>query len=97
MHLRLYANAHNLERRVVVPADAVDTFDILVDVARQQGSTAHDGDLHHLVFLHHSEILANISPSPLHQMGSQPSPVVGMVRPTQVVRQVGKVGVKHRQ
>ncbi|MFP4437084.1 MAG: cysteine hydrolase family protein [Chloroflexaceae bacterium] len=53
MHLRLYANAHNLERRVVVPADAVDTFDIPVAVAREQGTNAHDGDLHHLMFLHH--------------------------------------------
>jgi nicotinamidase-related amidase len=53
MHLRLDANAHNLQRRVIVPASAVDTFDIPVDVAREQGILAHDADLHHMLFLHH--------------------------------------------
>jgi nicotinamidase-related amidase len=53
MHLRLEANAENLARRVVVPADAVDTFDTPVSVARELGIKAHDGDLHHALFLHH--------------------------------------------
>ncbi|HET9220893.1 MAG TPA: isochorismatase family cysteine hydrolase [Roseiflexaceae bacterium] len=53
MHLRLEANAGNLARRVVVPADAVDTFDTPVSVARELGIKAHDGDLHHALFLHH--------------------------------------------
>jgi nicotinamidase-related amidase len=53
MQLRLEANAHNIERRVVVPADAVDTFDTPVSVARELGIKAHDGDLHHMLFLHH--------------------------------------------
>ncbi|NJN65797.1 MAG: cysteine hydrolase [Chloroflexaceae bacterium] len=54
MHLRLSANAHNLQgRRVIVPAAAVDTFDIPVNVAREAGILAHHGDLHHLIFLHH--------------------------------------------
>jgi nicotinamidase-related amidase len=53
MHLRLYANAHNLQRRVVIPADAVDTFDTPVDVAQQQGIPAHAANLHHYLFLHH--------------------------------------------
>lgn len=53
MHLRLEANARNLRRRVIVPADAVDTFDTPVSVARELGIKAHDGDLHHLLFLHH--------------------------------------------
>jgi nicotinamidase-related amidase len=53
MHLRLDANAHNLQRRVIVPASAVDTFDIPVDVAHEQGILAHDADLHHMLFLHH--------------------------------------------
>lgn len=53
MYLRLHANAHNLPRRVVVPADTVETFDIPVAVAREQGALAHDGDLHHYLFLHH--------------------------------------------
>lgn len=53
MHLRLYANAHNLQRRVIVPANAVDTFDTPVSTARELGIKAHDGDLHHILFLHH--------------------------------------------
>lgn len=53
MHLRLEANALNLTRRVVVPADVVDTFDTPVSVARELGIKAHDGDLHHVLFLHH--------------------------------------------
>lgn len=53
MHLRLDANAHNLARRVLVPANAVDTFDTHVSTARELGIKAHDGDLHHILFLHH--------------------------------------------
>ncbi|MEI7643949.1 MAG: isochorismatase family cysteine hydrolase [Chloroflexales bacterium] len=52
MHLRLEANALNLQRRVIVPAAAVDTFDMPVDVAQRLGIMAHDGDLHHALFLH---------------------------------------------
>lgn len=53
MQLRLEANAANLARRVIVPADVVDTFDTPVSVARDLGIKAHDGDLHHVLFLHH--------------------------------------------
>jgi nicotinamidase-related amidase len=53
MHLRLYANAHNMQRRVIVPAETVDTFDTPVSVAREVGIKAHDANLHHALFLHH--------------------------------------------
>lgn len=53
MQLRLEANAANIERRVIVPADVVDTFDTPVSVARELGIKAHDADLHHVLFLHH--------------------------------------------
>lgn len=53
MYLRMEANARNLARRVVVPADVVDTFDTPVHVARELGIKAHDADLHHMLFLHH--------------------------------------------
>lgn len=53
MQLRLGANATNIARRVVVAAEAVDTFDTPVELARELGIHAHDGDLHHLLFLHH--------------------------------------------
>jgi nicotinamidase-related amidase len=53
MHLRMYANAFNLQRRVIVPASFVNTFDTPVSVAREAGIPAHDADLHHVLFLHH--------------------------------------------
>jgi hypothetical protein len=53
MHLRLEANALNLQRRVIVPAAITNTFDTPVRVARDLGIPAHDGDLHHVFFLHH--------------------------------------------
>ena len=56
MQLRLEANAGNFVRRVIVPADAVDTFDTPVGVARDLGIKAHDADLHHVLFLHHMAI-----------------------------------------
>jgi nicotinamidase-related amidase len=65
MYLRLEANALNLQRRVIVPADVVDTFDTPVSLARKLGIKAHDGDLHHVLFLHHMasngvEVVASI-------------------------------------
>ncbi len=65
MHIRLHANAHNLQRRVIVPAAAVNTYDIPVSVAREAGIKAHAGDLHHVLFLHHMalngvEVVANL-------------------------------------
>ncbi len=56
MHLRLEANALNITRRVIVPADVVDTFDTPVSVARDLGIKAHDGELHHVLFLHHMAV-----------------------------------------
>ena len=53
MQLHLAAVAANQPRQVIVPADAVDTFDTPVQVARDLGIMAHDGDLHHVLFLHH--------------------------------------------
>ncbi len=53
MYLRMDANARNLQRRVIVPADVVDTFDTPVSAARELGIKAHDADLHHILFLHH--------------------------------------------
>jgi nicotinamidase-related amidase len=53
MHLRLDANARQLERRVIVPADAVDTYDRTLDTAHEQGGLPHPGDLLHGVFLYH--------------------------------------------
>ena len=54
MHLRLVANASNRrDARVIVPANAVDTYDMPVEAARQLGAFPHPGDLFHRVFLYH--------------------------------------------
>lgn len=53
MHLRLEANAQQLPRRVLVPVDCVDTYDMPVELAEQLGAMPHDGDLLHAIFLYH--------------------------------------------
>ncbi len=53
MHLRMRANARNVrDFDVVVPADAVQTFDIPAADAQGPG-IAHPGDFFHEVFLYH--------------------------------------------
>ncbi len=52
MYLRLRANAHGYEQRVIVPASCVQTFDLPVEVAHELGVMPHDGDLMHAVFLY---------------------------------------------
>jgi nicotinamidase-related amidase len=54
MHLRLRANAYNLAGfRVIVPAAAVDTYDIPEDGPGDVGVMPHPGDFFHQVFLYH--------------------------------------------
>lgn len=52
MHLRLDANARQLQRQVIVPANCVDTYDLPVETARQIGAVPHDGALLHKIFLY---------------------------------------------
>lgn len=53
MHLRLRANARNLsEFEVIVPANAVDTYD-LPAASAPAGVFSHPGDFFHRVFLYH--------------------------------------------
>jgi nicotinamidase-related amidase len=52
MHLRLEANSRQLNRRVVVPADCVDTYDFPIEAAAQSGGFPHDARLFHQVFLY---------------------------------------------
>ncbi len=53
MHLRMRANALNLhDFEVIVPMNAVDTFDIPIGPGVDVGS-AHPGDFFHDVFLYH--------------------------------------------
>jgi len=53
MHLKLYANAHNRKMRVIVPANAVQTFDTPIETAKQLGILPHSADVMHLLFLYH--------------------------------------------
>jgi hypothetical protein len=55
LDLRMDANAKQIQRRVIVVEECVDTFDIPVDVAIRQGIRPHPADLHHVLFLHHLE------------------------------------------
>lgn len=52
MHLRLDANARQIERRVLVPIDCVDTYDMPVSTANQIGAVPHDAELLHRIFLY---------------------------------------------
>lgn len=51
--LKLRANQDNRPLRVIVPRSCVDTYDLPLDMARQIGAPAHDGDLMHELFLYH--------------------------------------------
>jgi nicotinamidase-related amidase len=55
LHLRMDANARQLNRRVLLVEECVDTYDIPVETARDLGIRPHPGDFHHVVFLHHME------------------------------------------
>ena len=56
LHLKLYANAHNLKMRVIVPENAVQTYDMPIEMANTTGALAHDGNFMHLVFLYHMRL-----------------------------------------
>lgn len=54
MHLRLRHNARNHPTfRVIVPANAVDTYDLPAEEAAALGAMAHPGEFFHQVFLYH--------------------------------------------
>ena len=56
MYLKLDANAHNRPLRVLVPANAVQTYDTSLEVAHELGILPHDGDVLHLIFLYHMRL-----------------------------------------
>lgn len=56
LHLKLYANAHSLKMRVIVPENAVQTYDMPVETANAIGALPHNGDFMHLVFLYHMRL-----------------------------------------
>jgi len=53
MFLRLDANENQISRRVIVPANCVDTYDFPVNDAINVGAIPHPADFLHAVFLNH--------------------------------------------
>lgn len=53
LYLLTDANARQLKRSVIIPADCVDTYDRSLETAQTQGGMAHPGDLFHAIFLYH--------------------------------------------
>jgi len=53
MFLRIEANANQRKRRVIIPADCVDTYDRTVETAKKEGGFPHDAGLMHAIFLYH--------------------------------------------
>ena len=53
MHLRLDADANQLKRQILVPADCVQTYDFPTAAALQVGAKPHPGDIVHEFFLYH--------------------------------------------
>ena len=52
-YLRLYANAYRLKRRVIVPANCVQTWHLSVADAENLPAMPHHGDMLHATFLYH--------------------------------------------
>lgn len=56
MYLRTFANAYDLTRRVIIPENCVNTYDLPVDLAASINVQPHPGDLMHRLFLHHMKL-----------------------------------------
>ena len=52
LDLKLRGNARDIPRRVIVPANCVNTYDLPVATAKQTGALPHDGGLAHAYFLY---------------------------------------------
>ncbi len=53
LRLRTKADARNLTRRVIIPADQVQTYDYPMTAAQSAGALPHPGDFLHALFLYH--------------------------------------------
>jgi nicotinamidase-related amidase len=56
MYLRLLANDRGYDWEVIVPINAIDTYDLPVEIARSIEAPAHPGDFFHVVFLYHMHL-----------------------------------------
>ncbi len=57
-YLKFHANAYHTPRRVIVPENCVQTWDLPVDVAADLPAMPHHGDLLHATFLYHMALNA---------------------------------------
>lgn len=48
MFLKMWANEHQKDMRVIIPANCVETFDLPFDVAQKLGAMPHPGDPYHI-------------------------------------------------
>lgn len=53
MDLKLDANARQLKRIIIVPANCVQTYDMPIELAEKVGAMPHPGNLSHAFFLYH--------------------------------------------
>ena len=56
VQLRVEADAHQLKRNVIIPANCVQTYDYPLEMAIEKGGLPHPGDLTHALFLYHSAL-----------------------------------------
>ncbi|GHO44984.1 cysteine hydrolase family protein [Ktedonospora formicarum] len=56
LHLKLHANAYNKPLRVIVPENAVQTYDTPVEITQEAGILPHNGDVMHLLALYHMRL-----------------------------------------
>ena len=56
LHLKVYADAFDMDRKVIVPENSVQTYDLSVEKAKDLGAIPHEGDFLHRVFLYHMRL-----------------------------------------
>ncbi|MCD4784822.1 MAG: cysteine hydrolase [Candidatus Eremiobacteraeota bacterium] len=56
LHVKLFGNAKGYHWEVIVPDNAIATYDLPVDIAKKIGATPHPGDLLHIIFLYHMKL-----------------------------------------
>lgn len=52
MYLRMFANEHQRDMRVIIPENCAETFDLSHDIATSIGAMPHPGDLYHIFALY---------------------------------------------
>lgn len=56
LHLKVMADQFHIKRKVIVPENCVQTYDLSIDNAKKVGGVPHDGDFLHKIFLYHMKL-----------------------------------------